>query len=393
MARLWPGSPSGVSSFSDGNTWEQGVQFEPTRPGRITGFRWYRHNTTAGHAPTGGHIWDKSSSVAIVTPAGVPDDGLVGWQTYDLPTPYVYDTSQDIIASWTYPAGIPFATTAQSNAPAPDSGMAWLSPKRAYRIGAGIPNGFNDFANVTPIDIIFEATDVEDPDTTPTNFTVDESLARWFASGDQNVRTDELPWQTKVAIDLVQEAVDAVAADVTTEITRTAGLTGGTLQSALDAVVTALKGAGSATLTALDTAIAAVQAALDATEAVMNATADLMRWLAGGPSGLAPASDPGWTTVDSGAFSGPFSVSGQFDRLYVHITTVGGANTSTTFESWEFGSFAWWWCPIFGNMAGRYHTSRAREAALYEPGMRMEGALVVLPADFQGTYEAVRFDG
>lgn len=392
---LWTSFVGPPSAYTEGGPVTMGISFTPSVDGLVTALKWYRGSTGAGILPQRIALWSRSSGNKIAEVVGPTDNNVVGWKQYDLVTPAALAQGVTYSITFDIPSNQTAYRVAAGSVPIPDTNLAWAANKRAYHAGAQntYPEATdNTFANL--VDIVFDdAGTGPPPDDPATAADVDAILASWFTLGAGNDHVGQLPNQTYEAITDTDTGLPAILDAVGGSAGAFVGLVGGTVQSALNATETAIRGAGVVTLAALNTAIGAVQTALDATASVMQATSDLMTMIAGGPTGFATASDPGWTTVDSGAFSGTFSVSGQFDRLYVHITTVGSANTSITLESWEFGSFAWWWCPIYGNMAGRYHTSRAREAALYEPGMRMEGALVVLPADFEGTYEAMRFDG
>lgn len=392
---LWTAYIGPPTTYTEGGPVTMGVSFVPSVDGLVTALKWYRGSTGAGIIPQRLALWNRSTGNKIAEVVSPTDNNTVGWKQYDLVTPAALAQGLTYSVTFDVAGSVTAYRHVNGTPPLPDTNLAWSGNMRAYHAGAQntFPNTVDNFGG-NLVDIVFDdAGTGPPPDDPATAADVDAILASWLTLGAGNDHVGQLPNQTYEAITDTDTGLPAILDAVGGFASSVVGLVGGSIQSALDATEDAIRGAGTVTLNALNLAIGAVQSALDATASVMQATADLMTMLAGGPSGMTASTDPGWTTVDSGAFSGPFSVSGQFDRLYVHITTVGGANTNTTFESWEFGSFAWWWCPIYGNMAGRYHTSRAREAALYEPGMRMEGALVVLPADFQGTYEAMRFDG
>lgn len=392
---LWTSYVGAPGVFTAPTNYTEGVNFVPSVDGLVTALRWYRAGTGTGYLPSRLSLWNRSNGNKIAEVVSPTDNNTVGWKEFALASPAALAQGLTYTVAEDRPTGTTGARIAVGTRPTPDANLALPTDARSVRVGSLnlYPNvESNDFMEW--LDVVFSDSGTGPPPAPPaTTTSTDAALASWLTLGAGNDHVGQLPNQTyeeltdtTTGLPGILTAVAAVASNVTTEIARTAGLVGGTVQSAINA--------GFATA---DVVIQSFRTAFDVTAAHMVTIKDQMAGtvvpVASGPQGMAADTDPGWTEVDSGAFSGPFTVLERCDRVYVHITTVGAANTTYTSDSWEFGSFAWPWYPLLANMIGRHRTSRAREAVLYEPGMRMDGVLVQLPADFEGTYSAVRFDG
>lgn len=392
MARFWPlaSTPTGGT---DGSSFTLGNAGHATNSGKITQLWFYRSNTASSGIPQSLKLFDVVSQALLASADLTSTTSGVGWKAFDLIPSVNIDSGQIVTVAAYWPAGRTFTRVTGASKPTPESPLVWETSFNRSHFGSEAFPEVTGTAQCEGVDITFGETDVPEPTVQPVNFDIENAFVRWLSSGTDNTRRTEIPWIQWVAIQAIKTVTDALpasltalATDVGTALTRTAGLTGGTVQAALTATQTALDAA----ITSVGTGVSAVGTGVSAIGAVITGTLEL---LANGPQGMAVDTDPGWVEVDSGTFSGHFTVLERCDRVYVHITTVGADNTTSTLGSWDFGSFAWPWYPLLGNMIGRHRTSRAREAVLYEPGMRMDGVLVQLPADFEGTYSAVRFDG
>lgn len=374
-------------------TFEIGTNFYSDEALPLTQLRWYRWSTGTP-SPSNLRLWDVSTGAVVATAASVPNNGSIGWQTHTFPvSPLTLVAGRSYIVSMSTPVNFPISNGNTSVAFVPSSPLHFESNVRSYRLNSFlIPNTF-DSAVYHLVDVGVGASIDEAPPEAPvTNESLDARLAAWLDK-DSTDYADSTPILTYAAVtdgtiglSAIKAAIVAAATNVTTVLGRTASLTGGTIQTALNDLATTVSNSFISTLNA-------VQSRLDTIDGWMTAFEDFWNGKWGGPTNAIQWTDPGWVEVDSGAFTGTFEVQVHCDRIYVHITTVGADNTEYLESGRSFGSFPWWWCPFYANMQGRYHTSRAREAVLYEPGMRMDGALVVLPPDFEGTWSAARFDG
>jgi hypothetical protein len=393
-SRLWQGWAGSPNTFADSNSWQRGVGFEPLAPGVLSEVWWYRPATGAQYQPTAIRVWDIATSAAIGQCSLIHDDGIVGWQPCVLDTPIDLATGQDVACTAYYPAGRPFANVPVGLVPAVGANLAWLSPKSRYQFGNVFPSALNDTANVSPIDIVFEATDVDDPDDPPVNLDIDNALARWFTSTGDNLRQSELPWQTYVAtaglstdLDTLIERIDAGGWPVVLGGINKADLpawlsAAGTIISAISSVVQTLQtGQGAVADLPGDTLTGGL---LALAAQIQNGD---QRWLTA-PGGA------GWTLDATVPFTGPFLVNDEADHIMVNITSIGSANRSRTLLGLDFLTFPWWWVPLrAGAIVGPHHTCMALTADLYEPGRRLPGALVAVPEDFEGEYEVWRYTG
>lgn len=385
--------PIGVSINGPTTTFEIGTCFHVDTAAALTQLRWYR--VSAGSpAPSALRLWDTTTQTVVYTATSVPDNGSVGWQTHQPgASPMNLVANREYRVSISTPNNFQIANFGSSPAIVPSSPLHFESNVRCYRLNSFLYPNSQDGAIYHLVDIgVGASVDEAPPEAPVTNESLDARLQAWLDKDSADF-PDSTPILTYEAVTDATDGLPAILTAVNgiaTDMLQADSAVITELRNAVDTVepvLVAALGAGGAMLTG------ALRTYLDGMQASIDNSLQYSLQAQGGTQGVAGHTDPGWTVVDSGAFAGTFEVLDRCDRVYVHITTVGASVTTYQENGRDLGSFAWWWAPTFANMLGRYHTSRAREAVLYEPGMRMDGALVVLPPDFEGTYEASRFDG
>jgi len=392
MSRIWP-LASVMGGATDGSSFTLGNGFHASIPGQITQLWYYRSQAAANGIPVNIKLWDVSSQALLASVDPSTSTAGTGWKAFNLATPVNVSAGQVLAITAYWPAGRQFSRVAAASKPTPETPLVFEANFARSNFGAdAFPNTAGS-ATCEGVDITFNGTDVPDPNDTPNNFDIENALVRWFSSGDDNTRTGELPTliynaiQTALAnLDTLSDGQGDLGSDLTTILTRTVGLTGGTIQAALNALDAALKGPSGTTMTGIETLVSAGAETADAILALLGQSS-------GGPGGLVEATDPGWTLVASGAFDGDFEVTERCDRVYVSIDTAASGDDVSTRLGHEYVARYYWWEPVFGSFGGTHQTQRNVQACLYVEGMRMDGARVYVGNGRQGTWEAWRFDG
>lgn len=393
MSRFWP-LASTMSGTTDGSSFTLGNKGHATVAGFVSYLWYYRSQAAANGIPQNLKLWDVSTGTLLATIDPASSSSGTGWKAFPLSSNINLDANQVFAVSAYWPAGRQFSRVTGASKPTPESPLEWETNFAVSNFGSDAYPATAGTATCEGVDVTFTESEAPEPGTPPLNADIENALVRWFSSGGDNTRTAEAPYQTWLetfrlggGVDGLVERLDADGWPVVLGGVNKADLpawlsAAGTIISAIAATADTIKnwtdaptlpagGATSASITALS---GQLQTAV-------------LRTLTDPP-------DVGWTLDDTVPFVGPFVVDAPFDRLFVNITTIGSANGLAVVGGLSFLSFAWWWAPLrSGAIVGRYHTSRALAADLYEPGRRCPGALVVVPADFEGEYELWRYTG
>lgn len=392
---LWTNfvGPPSVSATSSNFT--LGPNFTPSVDGQVTHLLWYRGATGANNLPQRLSLWNRSSGTKIAEVVGFSDNGVVGWKSYALVTPAGLAAGVTYCVAADIPSGTNIVYVGNGSQPTPDTNLAWPANKRGIHTGA--MNTFPETVDNTQVllyDIVFDdAAGLPPSDEPASQADVEAVIASWFTLGVGNDHVGQLPNQTYEAITDTDTGLPKILTDIgniSADMLTSESAIIGTITDGLDnidaALVNALGPAGNLVTGALRTY-------LNGLETTINNTLGLIEQVRGGVQGMAPGDDPGWTVVAGDDFTGPFLVPDKCDRILVAITDLGDANRLAVYAGISFLSFAWWWAPMFGDYVGSHRTSRALNADLHVPGRQLDGALVVVPADFTGTWQALRFDG
>lgn len=249
------------------------------------------------------------------------------------------------------------------------------------------------------LDMVWQTSSPTDPtgsqtDPEGTDPSQEQDLAQWLQDGNPLLRDDSLPKINHDAIVAARAEIDKLVTHL--DANGWPVVFGGVNRANLPAWLTA---AGSV-LSAVSDIVSNIQTAIGTPgdpepDSVLAELLALQGQVFNGDQRyLTQPGGAGWTLDVTVPFAGPFVVDQDADVIFVNVTTHGEENRINVYGGLEFLTFAWWWVPLrAGAIAGRYHTSRALQADLYEPGRRLGGALVVVPPDFEGEYEVWRYTG
>lgn len=184
----------------------EGNAYFPQVDVTITAIRWYRLDTTAGHAPTKLSLWDRTTGSLIYDAASIPDNGAVGWQSHTLSSPVIVNAGRAFIVSWHQAANNAFAQVNLSTFPG-----SWypLSPQTGtlvWTIGAtnalpGASGGASGFSDGLSLVMDF------DPDVAPIGGgDIANELARWLSTAD-GTQADSAPLQDHATLATVNTNV------------------------------------------------------------------------------------------------------------------------------------------------------------------------------------------
>lgn len=396
VSKLWSDTPtiSGSTALLGADT-VYAIAFVPDVTQYIHGIRRYRSSTAAANKADYLAVWDTTTQEVICFIGSPSDNGAVGWQetavgtTHELVAGREYRVGQFTFGGSTRTAN--FTTTAPSD---PGNDLAFATTKYRYVQGAFAYPSLTASSYYCAVDVITDNTP-PDPGSGVAAGDIANQLAAWLIStGDNTHQTDGIPWLSYVMqqgmdtnLDTLIEKLDAGGWPVVLGGVNKADLpawlgTAGTILGSILALADSIKSWTDAPTVPSGGATTAGLLALAAQ--IQNGD---LRYLTA-PGGA------GWVLDATVPFVGPFIVDQEADVIFVNITTYGDANRLGVYAGLSFLSFAWWWTPLrAGAISGRYHTSRALTADLYEPGRRLGGALVVVPPDFEGEYEVWRYTG
>lgn len=393
MARFWP-LASTMSGTTDGSNFTLGNAGHSTLAGVITHLWFYRSQTASNGIPVNLKLWDNSTNTLLASVDPASASAGTGWKAFELATPVEISANQVFIISAYWPAGRQFSRVTGASKPTPEAPLAWETNFARSNFGSDAFPATAGTGTCEGVDVTFLDTDVPSPTEGPTNLDIENALVRWFSSGGDNTRTDETPYQTWLetfriggGVDGLVERLDAAGWPVVL-----GGVNKENLPAWLSAAGSVIGGISTLAETIKNWTDNPTVPEGGATAASILALSAQLQTVA-----LRNLTDPpgtGWSLEETVPFEGPFLINDPFDRAMVNITTMGGANRVSAILGLDFLSFAWWWAPLRGGaVAGRYHTSRALTQDLYEAGRRLPGAMVVVPADFEGEYERWLYTG
>lgn len=385
--------PPGLSGNGAAN-FEWASRFYSDEDSYVKNMRWYR-GSVGTPAPSAMRLWDSVTQSVVVTAPVIPDNGAVGWQAYSFPiSPYTLIAGRVYVVSISTPFNFAYTYQATSSPIVPDAPLHFDSNARAFKTNAYTYPNVTDNAYYMLVDIGVETAPITVvPGEPTTNSTLDQRLQAWLDKDSTDypdstpILTHTLAGENQTRLDTLISKVDAggwpVAIGGVNKANIPAWLSAaGTIISATASVADSIKAWTDAPTVPAGGATSASILALAAQ--IQNGD---LRYL------TAPGS-AGWTLDATVPFAGTFVADQDADVIFVNITTIGSERVTNTIGGLSFLTMPWWWVPLrAGAIAGRYHTSRALTADLYEPGRRLSGALVVLPADFEGEYEVWRYTG
>jgi hypothetical protein len=200
---LWGNTIGPYSTSTPTQFQSVATNFEVDAAGWITKIGWYKANSNAYTRPGRLALYGYTSGTLIRELFEVMDGSSVGWYWTILPLPLpVADGDKfKIVMDW--PHSATYAHLATGSLATPDTGLSWNNPVRCILANAwGLPTSC-DNTNALAIDVEWDS---EEPPPNgghliPTNFDIENALTRWFDSGNDNTRQQELPWLTRLAVD------------------------------------------------------------------------------------------------------------------------------------------------------------------------------------------------
>lgn len=194
------------------NPWEIGSRFTLDADAQANALLWHRAVTGAPNAPTRLRLWDLNTHTQLAELTSLDDSGAVGWQSTAIPLPvYLVAGHTYAVTAW-WPTGVTLDSKVSGDlgsAPAP---LNWSTACRGWRSpsGTGEPNA-SDNAIAWGVDVDVSANPgAPDPSSPPTVGNIEAVLSSWFSS-DANDHEDALPFATKVAVDLANDNLSALA--------------------------------------------------------------------------------------------------------------------------------------------------------------------------------------
>lgn len=404
MAQLFDGyAGAGAYELTSGAT-EFGQFWRPTAGGTVTALRWYRVATGALRAPTVLRLWDTTTQTAVATASSIPDDGSVGWQTYNLPAAFDVVPGHGYAVSAYWPSGSHYCEASVGSLPSPDPGIAWQSPRcvLAPNGAPGYPNSFSTNTVNQLVDVTFApASTPPDPGATPVD--VGNQLADWLIStGDNTHQGDGLPWLTKLVADAISGVVgstpgqlDATKAvsdaihDLLTSSNKNLGTLwdlAGHLTDLELAAYKALFGSGAARLTGTNSAGGSAFYTADGS-LVSQLVAEIWQRVRVLRGDIGFGTD-GWTMTAEGDFEDAIAFAEPADAYALHVTSYQPTQAANTSPAGLWLPRIGWWCVLTGSFASQRAFVDFERQLLSDQGRRMPGCAIQLKPGTLATVQA-----
>lgn len=195
--------------------WETGTRFVPTGAGAIEGLRWYRFGSGSSNRPTGLHLWDCYTQQLILSAPSVPDNGSVGWQTWNASAAVQIEPGRTYAVSYGVSAGNTTANLSGSDRGTPPGVLQWAEESGAQSSPSPIFPAATTASNwVRPVDVLFNegATGTILP-ITPAQVSGD--LASWLISTNDNQhQSDGLPWLSHAILEGLRDGTITYFSDL-----------------------------------------------------------------------------------------------------------------------------------------------------------------------------------
>ena len=375
------------SPRNTGGASTSGVAFKVELDGEIQAVS-YMSPASGQPTPTHVGIWRVSDeallwSVQPPTVLGAPVAN--GWRDTQVLPPLPVVAGQEYRVAYAFPSAFTIMEINLASMPAGELGVT----KPATH--GGVARAFfaypssTDANKIYGYDVLFHSEDVPDPGGSPSNADIENALARWFSSDDDNTRQQHLPWLTHALATAIDEAVGDTKAMVEGLVAIGIGVKLGDAQTALDGLEAFLysvapdslksyldglegdiRGSGSPTIA-------------DAIDAV-NAIPTVGGGLPAGPVSVAN----GWTLRETIPFVGKLKTEEPADA-YILVRTGWDADRQVNiYEGVTYFFDRGWWAPQQADVIEGYGTLAAQTHLLRAPTGRMSGVLIVQDDDFEG---------
>lgn len=366
---------------------EHGNNFIAPLTAALTELHWFRTAPGVGGPPDDLRVWDRVTGGQVVNVAVPADNNATGWQTTVLPNkiPLVPGRTYTVSGYWANGNGYPQYIGAMPQTV--EYPLQLGNPQRSTGVAnaPGYPNTTNDNVAVFGLDVTVE---FADPDAEPpaTGDDVEARLDAWLRTSPAPDELTGAPWlsyQLLLANQTALGVVDAALADLQDKFGTAFGPLGnlaiGALRTQLDQ-----------TKDTVDAIKAKIDASLTADTGDVPVRLTEIRDILANPVTPEPPAAPTaeWTITASDNETGPAIITEPADFYNITITGLGAANVVRPVAGQDLLNFAWWVAPLRGGAVGTYQTYRALSADVYEPGRRLPGLLVSVPADFEWTWEA-----
>lgn len=366
---------------------EHGLNWSPLTNAKLTQIWWWRDSTTAGNKPTQLRVWDRATGQNIAPVPDIPDNGAVGWQTYTLLNKVQLVAGRVYSVSGYWPANTGYPQYIGLHPQTVDYPLIIGTPQRSTGAAnsATFPNTTNDNAASWGLDVTVE---FDDPDAPPaaTSTDIEASLTSWLSSTANDHPLTGIPYLLYGLVQTIKTTLDTAAAKVASNEDAIAAALGPGGAMVTGAARTILDNHRDELAKVLDLADSVLKTKLDA---ITTDTGDIKSLLANPVTPEPPTSETAeWIITASGSESGQATITDPADFYNITITDYGAENRVRAYAGQDFLSFAWWVAPLRGGASGSYQTYRSLSADVYEPGRRLPGLLVVVPNDFDWTWEA-----
>ncbi len=367
-----------------------GMVFSPQADGFISRVRWYRIASGGSRKPSRLQLWRVSTQTLLWETTNPVDSTAVGAQDTTVSPNVAVLAGQEYVVVAHLLNGQNHAYIAGGSVPTYGPGLNQPSNFRRYVLNStGFPiNADNAWGE--NIDVEYTTDEVSEPTDDPaTSLDVENSLARWFSSGDDNTRQEHLPWLTHALATSIQTATNETLELVEALATFGTAVAFGSPEEKVQSVGAVLR----AIWTNTDAGVPRMETSIKDRTAtaetnILNAISGIEPGVGGG---VIPAYDGGadWTAGITVAGQGSHVLVEPADAyVFTVMDMVESARFVQAVGTEEIVWLRGWAKPWDGSLFGGEHVNVNGHGCVIESGRRWPGVAFWVPPDVEWTLTA-----
>jgi hypothetical protein len=377
-----------------------GVRFIPATAGQVAALRWYRHRTGGSTGPASLALWQASTQAQLAS-VTAPDNGAVGWQTFNFDTPIAVSAGVEYRVSGNFAIGVERVGLVPGPLAGAPSAFTIPNPSRAAVGGSwGYPSTTNnDF--VPMVDVILSPTGAGPAPIPPDEAGVQNALARWLSTTD-GTQADSAPLLDHTTLATVNTNTAAVKADADDwAFGLGAAAHGyyadiktliGNIKTITDTLPTPIAQLTSIVLDHYSADIDQILAQIDGVLSNLGAQSTDLSGTAGSAvgalSGRTGFPATGWSMSAEADFEDAIAFAEPADAYVLSITSYQDTQPANESPAGLWLPRLGWWCVLNGSLASQRQFVDFQQMLLDDQGRRMPGCAIQLRPGTLATVQA-----